>query len=310
MNILVTGGAGFIGSHLTEELLAQGHRVIVVDDLSSGSIRNLPSDSQLVFIEKDILSCSPDDLPESIDAIAHLAAIPSVTSSWDQPLKAHTSNLSATVSVLELCKAMNIPKVVFASSAAVYGDIDRVPITESFPARPISPYGLQKWSSEEYMKLFAKHLNITAVALRLFNVYGPRQRPDSAYSGVISIFSAAMRNNLPIAIYGDGQQTRDFVYVKDVARAFALALTMPMSKGELFVYNIATGRKISLLDLVEELKTNFPEWNARVEFKPARHGDILESQADISRSSEIGFLPDFAISAGLESLVKSEEIEC
>ncbi|NTU73125.1 NAD-dependent epimerase/dehydratase family protein, partial [Candidatus Roizmanbacteria bacterium] len=202
----------------------------------------------------------------------------------------------------------NIPRVVFASSAAVYGDIDRIPISETSPTQPISPYGLQKLASEAYMKLFVKHINITAVALRLFNVYGPRQRPDSAYSGVISIFSAAMRNNLPIAIYGDGEQTRDFVYVKDVAKAFAQALTKPMTKGEFLVYNVATGKKTSLLGLVETLKTNFPEWESRIEFKLARHGDILESQADISRAKEMGFEPGFTVSAGLESLVRSEEI--
>lgn len=309
MNILVTGGAGFIGSHLTEELLNQGHQVVVVDDLSSGSTSNLPLDSKLKFIQKDILSCSPGDIQIPIDAIAHLAAIPSVVSSWDEPVKSHTSNLSATVSVIELCKRMNVSKVVFASSAAVYGDIDQIPISEQAPTRPISPYGLQKLASEDYLRLFAKHFNISAVALRLFNVYGPRQRPDSAYSGVISIFSAAMRNNQSISIYGDGLQTRDFVFVKDVAKAFALALTKPMDRGEFLVCNVATAKKTSLLGLVEALRVNFPEWNSGIEFKPSRLGDILESQADISRAKEIGFHPEFDIMAGLERLVRFEDVK-
>lgn len=309
MNILVTGGAGFIGSHLTEELLAQGHQVIVVDDLSSGSMSNLPLDGKLIFIQKDILSCSPEDFPVRIDAVAHLAAIPSVVTSWDEPIKSHTSNLSATVSVLELCKKMGVAKVVFASSAAVYGDIDRIPISEQAPTKPISPYGLQKLASEDYLRLFAGHFSISAVALRLFNVYGPRQRPDSAYSGVISIFSAAMRNNKPINIYGDGLQTRDFVFVKDVAKAFALALTRQMDGGAFLVCNVATAKKISLLDLVEALRVNFPEWNSEIEFKPSRPGDILESQADISRAKEIGFQPEFDIATGLERLVKFEDVK-
>jgi len=233
MHFLVTGGAGFIGSHVTETLLSQGYRVTVVDNLSTGFLQNLSDHPNLQFIKKDVVDCNPQDFSSLIDGVAHLAATPSVGLSWEQPLKVHNNNLSATISVIELCKQLNIPKLVFASSASVYGNPIKLPILESHPTDPISPYGLQKLVSEQYGQLFAETLPLSFIALRIFNVFGPRQLPNSSYSGVLSIFLNSMRQGQPITIYGDGSQTRDFIYVKDVATVFTQALTLPLTSGQI-----------------------------------------------------------------------------
>jgi len=306
MHFVITGGAGFIGSHLTEQLLSDGHWVTVVDRLSSGSLDNLPRHARLVFLNRDIASCQPQDFSRSIDGIAHLAATPSVVTSWSQPLAAHHNNLSTTVSVIELCRWLSVPRLVLATSAAVYGNQPCDRISESLNPQPISPYGLQKLVSEQYASLFAQHYGFSFVGLRLFNVFGPRQVPDSPYSGVISIFTDAMRRGLPITIYGDGCQTRDFVYVKDVAQAFALALTHPMAAGSHLICNIGTGQAISLRQLVEELRQIFPRSGSTLNFAPARVGDIQHSQAVVDRAmSTLGFVPQWSIQAGLQALAES-----
>ncbi|NEO11120.1 MULTISPECIES: NAD-dependent epimerase/dehydratase family protein [unclassified Moorena] len=310
MHFIVTGGAGFIGSHLTEQLLSEGHQITVVDNLATGSLQNLPKHPHLKFLEKDISTCKPEDFTtkftSKIDGIAHLAATPSVTASWLQPLESHHNNLSATIAVIELCKTLNIPKLVFASSAAVYGNPTQVPISENQQTSPISPYGLQKLVSEQYASLVAKQIDFSFVGLRFFNVFGPRQVPNSPYSGVISIFVNAMQHNLPITIYGDGTQTRDFIYVKDVARAFAKALTTPLESGSCLICNLGTGKSTSLLQLVDSLKTCFPQWKSETKFAPARPGDIQHSQADISRvSSCLDFTPQWSVESGLQRLIES-----
>ncbi|GAB4374238.1 MAG: SDR family NAD(P)-dependent oxidoreductase [Elainellaceae cyanobacterium] len=287
MHFIVTGGAGFIGSHVTEQLLLAGHRVTVVDNLSTGQWHNLRSHANLQFLQKDICACQPDDFTEPIDGIAHLAATPSVIQSWQQPLEAHHNNLSATVAVIELCQTLNIPRLVTTSSAAVYGNPLQASIREDHPTAPISPYGLQKLMSEQYANLFAQHDGFSVINLRLFNVFGPRQRPDSHYSGVISIFTKAMQAGLPITIYGDGTQTRDFIYVKDVAIAFAKALTLPLPSSSSLVCNIGTGHAISLNELVDVLKAHFPTWRSQICYAPARPGDIQDSRADITKAETL-----------------------
>lgn len=284
MHFLITGGAGFIGSHLTEKLLEEGYQVTVIDNLVTGKLTNLPQHPNLTFINKNILNCQPSDFLQPIDGIAHLAATPSVTESWLSPLNVHENNLSATVAVIELVKKLQIPRLVFTSSAAVYGNPVNLPITENHPTKPISPYGLQKLVSEHYVNLFAPEYQFSAVNLRLFNVFGPRQLPDSPYSGVISIFLKLMQDDKSITIYGDGSQTRDFIYVKDVARAFALALTTLLPQGQAVTCNIGTGDKISLLQLVDSLKNSFPAWTGEILFAEERLGDIKDSQASISQA--------------------------
>jgi UDP-glucose 4-epimerase len=306
MHFIVSGGAGFIGSHLTDQLLIEGHTVTVVDNLTTGRLENLPEHPRLKLLIKNVLDCQPEDFNQPIDGIAHLAATPSVNQSWDEPLESHHNNLSSVISVLQLSQALAIPRVVFASSAAVYGNKVHLPISEDQPTMPISPYGLQKLVSEQYANLFAQKLGISFIALRLFNVFGPRQDPNSPYSGVISIFTKAMQKGMPIAIYGDGKQTRDFVFVKDVADAFTKALTISLPVGSCVTCNVGTGQETSLLDLIDDFKTNFIDWNSEIHFANSRSGDIQHSQADISRIfSLLNFKPKWSVASGINVLVKS-----
>ncbi len=306
MHFLVTGGTGFIGSHLTEKLIAEGHRVTVVDNLRTGNLQNLPlQHPNLKFLKKNVLESQPNDFPDKIDGVAHLAATPSVTESWLQPMEVHHNNLSAMITVLELCRTLKIPKLVFASSAAVYGDKIPLPVSEKQPPNPISPYGLQKLVSEQYAALFAQQFDLSFIGLRLFNVFGPRQVPNSQYSGVISIFVAAMQQGLPITIYGDGSQTRDFVFVQDVASAFAKALVTPLISGRALICNVGTGKSTSIIQLLNTMKAYFPSWKSELSFAPHRSGDILHSQADISHASSVlGFTPQWSIEDGLRVLIE------
>ena len=303
MRFLVTGGAGFIGSHLTEQLLLEGYQVVVVDNLSTGKISNLPKHPNLKFIQKDILHCHPEDFPEPLDGIAHLAATASVPTSWLNPLEAHENNLSATVWIIELCQKLNISRLVYTSSAAVYGEQTQLPISENHRTQPIAPYGWQKLFSEHYACLFAPRIGFSFVGLRLFNVFGTRQLPDSGYSGVISIFVNSMKNGKPITIYGNGQQTRDFIYVADVANALKKSLINPLPDASYNICNIGTGQTTSLLQLVELLKPYFPKWNLPLQFELLRSGDIRDSQADISQANKIlNFAPQWSIKEGLKQL--------
>ena len=306
MRFLITGGAGFIGSHLTEKLLLEGHEVIVVDNLSTGSLNNLPNHPNFKFINKNILHCQPKDFPKPLDGIAHLAATASVSTSWLNPLEAHENNLSATVWVIELCQKLNISRLVYTSSAAVYGDQARLPIVETQHTRPIAPYGWQKLFSEQYACLFSQRVGFSFIGLRLFNVFGPRQLPDSSYSGVISVFVNAMNQNQPITIYGNGEQTRDFIYVQDVAIALQSALLTPLNSGSYSICNIGTAQTTSLIQLVNIVNNCFPQWSGSIKFESARTGDIIESQANITKASTLlGFFPQWSIQSGIKKLVQS-----
>lgn len=306
MHFLVTGGAGFIGSHLIEELLLQGHEVTVIDNLLTGKSKNLPDSTHLHFVEASILTCNSQDLPGKYDGLAHLAATPSVTQSWLEPMATHENNISATVAAIQLCQQLSIPRLVFASSAAVYGNPQEVPIAEATPTQPISPYGLQKLTGEQYIALFSEYFDISSVSLRLFNVFGPRQDPNSPYSGVISIFSKAMCEGRSISINGDGSQTRDFIYVKDVATAFAQALTISLAPGTSRVCNIGTGKAISLVELKNTLQGCFLEWQAETIFTDARPGDIQASQANITIAQQfLNFAPRYTLQEGLLALKAS-----
>lgn len=306
MNFIITGGAGFIGSHLTEQLLSEGHRVTVVDNLTTGRLENLPKHPRLTFLQKDILICQPEDFTEKVDGIAHLAAISSVTESLYRPLEAHHNNLSATLAVIQLCQALTIPKLVFASSASVYGNLTQLPISEEQKTSPMSPYGLQKLVSEQYAIMFAKQLGFSFVGLRIFNVFGPRQIPNSSYSGVISRFVDVMQRGLPITIYGDGNQTRDFIYVKDVVGAFYEAFKANVTPGSSLICNLGTGKSTSLVQLIDILKNHFPQWQSEINFVSPRLGDIQHSQADISRiSSCLNFHPQWSAESAINFFVAS-----
>ena len=308
MHFLVTGGAGFIGSHLVEALLVNHHNVTVVDNFSTGKQENLPNHPNLQIICKDISQLKPEEIASckpSFDGVAHLAATPSVQSSWSDPISAHHNNLSATLSVIGLCKELVIPRLVLASSAAVYGDRQKLPLNETQTTRPISPYGLQKLVSEQYLELFAKECGFSSVSLRIFNAFGPRQSPTSPYSGVISIFIQRIIENLPISIYGNGLQTRDFVYVEDVAQAFLNSLTLTLVPGTSLVCNIGTQTETSLIQLVQIIKSCVPVSLSSIDYTDPRPGDIQHSMADISRASELlSFAPTWTVEAGLKKLVE------
>ena len=308
MNFVITGGAGFIGSHVTEKLLLEGHYVTVVDNLTTGRQNNLPNSTKLKLLKKDILHCCSEDFVRPVHGIAHLAATASISSSWIEPVNAHHNNLSTTIAVIQLCQSLKIPRLVFTSSAAVYGQPNELPLEEIHPTVPLSPYGLHKRFGEQYVSLFSEQYGFSAVVLRLFNVFGSRQDSDSPYSGVISIFASAMRNNSPITIYGDGTQTRDFIYVKDVAKAFYQALTVPLNSGACLTCNIGTGRPTSLLQLIEALKGFFLQWNSSINFDTPRTGDIQHSWAQIDRAfQKLEFYPQWSLQSGLSAYLKQIE---
>lgn len=301
-NYLITGGAGFIGSHLVERLLPAGHRLTVLDDFSTGSRDNLPTHPELSIVTKDMLALTRKELAGPFDAVVHLAALPSVHDSWTQLARAHAVNLTGTVRVIELARQLRIPRMVYASSAAVYGDTEVVPIEEMQRLRPTSPYGLQKVSSEEYGRLFAGK-NFTFVALRFFNVFGPRQVADSPYSGVITKFAQAMRENQPLTIFGGGRQTRDFVYVKDIAHGIARALEIP-ALSPFTVCNLGSGSVVSIRQLAATMRPFFPGWKGEIREAPAQPGDILRSVADISAAQTVlSYRPHYSLESGLAEML-------
>lgn len=305
MRLLVTGGAGFIGSHFIDLVVGLGGQVVVVDDLSSGRADNLPAHRSVELVKKDFRACEVQDFAGSFDAIVHLAALPSVVTSWEQPMQAHESNLSLTLHAITLAHELSIKRIIFASSAAVYGKPSEVPTKESSQTSPSSPYGLQKLTSERYGELFAGALGLSFVGLRLFNVFGPRQSPASPYSGVISKFLAAMQKGLSVNMTGDGQQTRDFIYVKDIAAALLAAVTKIPDEIPWLVLNIGTGVPTSILKLHRELTRLFPNADRVPTFLPPVVGDIRYSTACTAAATEVlGFCPRYSLQDGLSELVQ------
>jgi UDP-glucose 4-epimerase len=286
---LITGGCGFIGSHLAEALVAEGSRIRILDDLSTGTIANLPPAADL--IEGDV--ADPDAIAraiEGVDGCFHLAAVASVERTTLEWLAAHRTNLTGTITVLDAARRAQsrgpIP-VVYASSAAVYGDNSNLPLMEDASVHPLSAYGADKLGCELHAAVGSQIHNVPACGLRLFNVYGPRQYGMSIYSGVISIFAARMKAGRDITIYGDGGQARDFIYVGDVVRALLAA--MERSPVSAQVLNICTGKASSILELahtIAELLAIQP----RISFAPARVGDIRVSVGDPTKARErLGF---------------------
>ncbi len=305
MATLVTGGAGFIGSHLVEELLKEEREVVVVDDLSTGKLENLPESENLTFIKGSITDREfLKNLFNSyrFDTVFHLAAVASVFKSVEKPIETHRVNFDGTLYLLEESKRTKVNKFVFASSAAVYGDLPELPKREDMPVKPLTPYGVDKYASERYVVNSFNLYELRTTALRFFNVYGEKQDPSSPYSGVISIFMDRTARYLrgeevTIDIYGDGKQTRDFVYVKDVVKALLIAERDSRTEGE--VFNVGTGRETSLLALIETLKEitgKIPP----VRFLPHREGDIKRSVADISKIRALGYSPSFSLKDGLK----------
>jgi UDP-glucose 4-epimerase len=296
---LVTGGAGFIGSHLVEALVADGSRVTVLDNLSTGHHRNIKHlGSKITFVEGDIRDADIlDQVTTACDVVFHQAALVSVTQSVQDPSFSCEVNDLGTVRVLDAARKKGVRRVVTASSSAVYGDDPQMPKTENMKPCPLSPYAVQKLTGEYYASVFGGLYGLETVCLRYFNVFGPRQDPSSPYSGVISIFMSKVARDQAATIYGDGSQSRDFVYVKDVINANLLAATHPMAAGR--VFNVGTGSSIQILNLwqlVGELS------NRKIDpvFEPPRAGDIHESVADISEIENVlGYQPQMRLRQGL-----------
>lgn len=297
---LVTGGAGFIGSHLVEALLRDGSKVTVLDNLSTGKKSNLYAVmDRITFIEGDI--CDPgtvNSAAEGVDVIFHQAAMPSVVESIKDPALTHEVNLTGTVNVLEAARLNKVSKVVYASSAAVYGPARELPQTEETETGPVSPYGLHKLTGEHYCRLYQELYGIQTVCLRYFNVYGHRQDPHSPYSGVISIFSETILNGKSPTVYGDGLQRRDFVHVSDVVQANILAAQT--SWFESLILNVASGDSNSLLTLLKILE-RLTGQNFKIRFKEERRGDLRDSSACIEKTREIlGYEPQRSLEDGLK----------
>lgn len=279
MHVLVTGGAGFIGSHTVEHLLAQSARVRVLDNFSSGRRENLPAHAALEVIEGDVREpAAVEGALRGVTHVLHLAAQVSVAASVERPVDSAATNVTGFLNVLDGARRAGVGRVVHASSAAVYGLPARVPLAETAPSLPISPYGLEKSIDDQYAALYAGLYEMSTLGLRYFNVYGPRQDPRSPYSGVISIFCDRLRAGRTLTVHGDGQQTRDFIYVADVALANARALATQHTG----TCNVATGRSVSLLTLIAALAAAAGV-TAQVEHGAERAGDIRHSSADNAR---------------------------
>ena len=297
---LVTGGAGFIGSHLVDGLLSKGCEVTVIDDLSTGHLSNLGNNKDhITFYKADIRDQQAlEKAAKDCDIIFHQAAVVSVPRTVDNPVDSAMVNEMGTLFVLEAARKNNVKRVVFASSSAVYGDDPVLPKNENMNPKPQSPYAVQKLFGEFYARLYLDLYGLETVCLRYFNVYGPRQDPSSPYSGVISIFMARASSKEPPVIYGDGNQYRDFIFVKDVVRFNLLAANIDKASGKIF--NVGTGRFIRINRLWEMI-SHMAGLDIEPEYKPPRSGDIIESVADIdSAGKAIGFEPYYSFKKGLE----------
>jgi UDP-glucose 4-epimerase len=301
---VVTGGAGFIGSHIAEALLERGYRVTVVDDLSSGNLHN---------IDTLIPSANLEFIPGSITDIAilqktftgaqfifHQAAVPSIPRSIDKPLRTHEVNVTGTLNVLIAARDAGVKKVIYASSSSVYGDTPTLPKREDMPPAPQSPYAVSKLAAEYYCRVFDQVYHLPTACLRYFNVYGPRQSADSQYAAVIPKFIERIRQGQPPVIYGDGQQTRDFTFVKDVA----LANIMSAESEATGIFNIGSGARVSLNELAHLVLVLMNRPDILSVYEKDRAGDVKHSLADISRAETFGYAPSCNLEAGLRQLLK------
>jgi nucleoside-diphosphate-sugar epimerase len=304
--VLVTGGAGFIGSNLAEALLKQGHRVRVLDNFSTGRKENLIFDetySSLETVEGDIRDpgvCRK--AMQGVEVVFHEAAIPSVQQSVEDPSHTHSVNAGGTLNILLAARDERVKKVVYASSCAIYGDDPVLPKKEEMSPSPLSPYALQKYVGERYCQLFHQLYGMETLSFRYFNIFGPRQDPSSVYSGVIARFITALVEGVPPTVYGDGEQSRDFTYVGHVVRANLLAMSAPRLAGE--VINIGCGRRTSLNELLAVLK-NILHSQVCPFYQEARMGDVRHSVADIQKARTLlNFSPGEDIETGLKKTVE------
>jgi UDP-glucose 4-epimerase len=296
---LVTGGAGFIGSHLSEELVRRGHRVRVVDSLITGKRRNLEPASGVEFIEGDLANAEvAARAVDGMNYVLHQAAIPSVPRSVKDPITSNRANIDASLNVLVAARDAGVKRLVYAGSSSAYGNTPTLPKREEMPTNPLSPYALQKLVAEQYCQMFTRLYGLETVTIRYFNVFGPRQDPGSPYSGVISLFATALLEGRRPTIYGDGEQTRDFTYVANVVDGVLRACEAPAASGE--VINVATGGRISLNRLLQTMN-GIVGTNLEAIYQPPREGDVRDSQADIAKAQRLlGYQPLVSLEDGLK----------
>lgn len=302
---LVTGGAGFIGSHLVDRLVAEGYRVRVLDDFSSGRESNLgPPRGAVELIRGDVCDAvTVERAVEDCELVFHEAAVPSVPRSVAEPLRTNHVNIDGTLLLLESARRAGVRRLVFAASSSAYGDTPTLPKVETMPPMPLSPYGLQKYAGEVYCQLYTQLYGFETVALRYFNIYGARQDPQSEYAAVIPRFVTACLAGERPRIYGDGEQTRDFTYVADAVQANWLAAFAPKAVG--LVINVAGGRRVSLNQLFASVKK---ATGASVEpvYAPGRAGDVRDSLADLARARAcLGYEPAVSLDEGIARTIES-----
>jgi UDP-glucose 4-epimerase len=308
MKYLVTGGAGFIGSHIAQALLEQGQEVRVLDNFSTGKRENVEElkrrfdGNRFEVLEGDVREASRvAEAVRGVDIIFHEAAFVSVPQSMDEPQNCFDVNVSGTSLLFDAARKAGVRRAVVASSAAVYGDADALPLVEETPLQPKSPYAVSKRVKEMYAELFTNSFGFDVVALRYFNVYGPRQRPDSMYAAAVPIFARRLLDNKPVTIFGDGGQTRDLINVHDIVRANLIASEHPNAAGKIF--NICTGietRLLDLLDVMYELLPNAPTH----EFAAPRAGDIYRSVGSPQKAADVmGFRSEVSLADGLAEVI-------
>jgi nucleoside-diphosphate-sugar epimerase len=300
MRYLVTGGAGFIGSNTVDELVRRGHGVVVLDDLSSGKEDNLAEvRSKITFMKGSITDIEAvQKAMVQADYVIHLAARTSVPRSVKDPVDTNRINVDGTLNVLVAARDNKVKRVVFAASSSAYGDTPTLPKSEDMQPLPISPYGVSKYVGELYAQTFGRCYGLENVSLRYFNIFGPRQDPESPYSGVLSRFSTAFLDSTPPVVFGDGEQTRDFTYVDNAVQANILACEAPSASGRTF--NIGTGHAVSLNQVLQMLQKASGK-TLETRYEPSREGDIRDSLADIGLAKEfLGYEPTVLFEEGLE----------
>jgi nucleoside-diphosphate-sugar epimerase len=299
---LVTGGAGFIGSHLTEELVRRGHRVRVADSLVTGKRSNLDHIPGVEFLEGDLADLAfAKNAVEGCQFVLHQAAIPSVPRSVQDPITSNTANVDATLNVLVAARDAGVKRLVFAASSSAYGDTPTLPKHEGMPTNPLSPYALQKVVGEQYLQMFTRLYGLETVSIRYFNVFGPRQDPSSPYSGVISVFATALLEHRSPRIYGDGEQTRDFTYVANVVDGVLRACEAAKASGD--IINVATGGRISLNKLFYAMR-DVVGGALEPTYAESRKGDVRDSQADIRKAKEVlGYEPIVSFEDGISRTI-------
>jgi len=301
MRYVVTGGAGFIGSNTVDELVKRGHSVVVLDDLSAGKEENLAEiRNKITFIKGSITDIETvRKAMHEAEYVLHLAARTSVPRSVKDPIESNRINIDGTLNVLVAARDAKVKRVVFAASSSAYGETPTLPKVETMRPMPISPYGITKFVGELYLQVFGRCYGLENVALRYFNVFGPRQDPSSPYSGVLAKFCTAYLEEGQPVIFGDGEQTRDFTYVENAVQANLLALEAPNASGK--VFNVGIGGRVSLNQVTETL-AEISGNNLEVKHEPPREGDIRDSQADISQAREVlGYEPPVDFEEGLRT---------